>query len=51
MTHWISPTALLIWAGFYVLATLILLWGNDSMPWRLDRRVNQDITWQGRVQV
>src|SRR5437762_10106047 len=44
MTRWISPTALLIWLGFYFGALLILLWGDDSMPWRLGERIDQKIT-------
>jgi putative nucleotidyltransferase with HDIG domain len=44
MTRWISPSALLIWVGFYVAAVAILLWGHDSMPWRLGQRIDQDIT-------
>jgi putative nucleotidyltransferase with HDIG domain len=34
---------LLIWAGFSVAAVAILLAGRDSMPWRLDQRVDRDI--------
>ncbi len=44
MTRWLSPGALAIWAGFYVTALFILLWGNDSMPWRLGQRIDQDVT-------
>ena len=44
MTRWISPSALLIWVGFYCAALGVVLWGSDSMPWRLGQRIDQDVT-------
>lgn len=39
----VSPHHLLIWTGFYVAATAILLAGRESMSWRLMQRVDRDI--------
>ncbi len=40
----IGPRSLLVWCGFYVAATLILLWGSESMQWRLNQGIDRDIT-------
>ncbi len=39
-----SPAVLAIWALFFCGAILILLPGGDSMPWRLNQRLDRDVT-------
>jgi len=39
-----SPLALLVWAGFYLATLAILLVGGTAMPWRLNEKVDSDIT-------
>ena len=39
-----SPAALLVWAGFYLATLAILLVGGTAMPWRLNEKVDSDIT-------
>src|SRR5690606_37993034 len=43
-TQHVTPAVLAVWGGFYVLLVAVLLWGDDSMPWRLGQRVDRDIT-------
>jgi len=40
----VQPSVLLIWFGFYACALVILLSGNESMPWHLNQRIDRDIT-------
>lgn len=40
----VTPAVLAVWGGFFVLLVGVLLWGDDSMPWRLGQRVDRDIT-------
>lgn len=40
----IHPRVLLVWTAFFLAVALILLAGNESMPWRLLQRVDRDIT-------
>ena len=40
----LNPGVISIWVAFYVLAVLVVLSGEETIPWRLNQRVEQSIT-------